>query len=370
MRALRTPLGVAAAVLGAYVVWAAWFAAHHEVVELARVGTEFQDRAPGESAAIDALAVDAAEGLGYDGQFFLFVALDPGGAEPYLDEPPYRYSRIVYPLAARALALGRADLVPLALLVVNLLAVGAGTLAVAVLLRDRGVSAWYAALYGLYPGLFVGVSRDLAEPLAYALAAAALLAFERRRLPLALALFALAGMTRETTLLFPLALAAWQALGRRRFRDAGLLAATVLPYVALRAALWIRLGSPGDARAQELEPVPFGGLLAQWPWSTLTLEQVYAVVAPALLAVALALAVRAPRQSLAALGANVLVLVVLLPEPSYVDYAASGRIATGVVLAFLLCLPAVLARHLPRAWLVMALWLAPWYSLFPSAFER
>jgi hypothetical protein len=370
VRLLRTPLGVAAVVLGAYLAWAGWFAAHHDLVELAKVGTAFQGRAPGESQSIDALADDAVEGLGYDGQFFLFIALDPGGAEPYIDAPPYRYSRILYPLTAWALALGQDELVPFALLLVNLLAVGAGTLAVATLLRDRGLSPWYGALYGLYPGLFVGVSSDLSEPLAYGLAACGVLAFERRRLPVAVVLFALAGLTRETTLLFPLALALWQVSGRR-YREAALLAATALPYVALRAGLWPWLGSPGGARAQELELLPFGGLFGQWPWSPLTLEQVYAVVAPALLALGLAVAARVPRPWLVALAVNVLVLVVLLPEPSYAGYEASGRIAVGVVLAFLAGLPRLVdAGRLVQVWIVALLWFAPWDSLLGTAFER
>ena len=66
-----------------------------------------------------------------------------------------------------------------------------------------------------------------------------------------------------------------------------------------------------------------------------------------------------------------LVLVVLLPEPSYADYDASGRITIGVVLAFLIALPAVVAAgRLAQAWIVALLWFAPWYSLFPTAFER
>ena len=371
MRILRTPLAVAVAVLVAYVAWAGWFAAHHDFVDLARVGTQFQRAAAGESAPIDTLADNAVAGSGYDGQFFLFIALDPENAEAYIDEPAYRFSRILYPTVARVLALGQDDLTPFALLLVNLIAVGAGTLAVALLLRDRGLSPWYAAFFGFYPGLFFAVSRDLAEPLAYALVALGLLAMERRRLPLAVVLFAFAGLARETTLLFPVALAAWSAVARRRFRDAALLAAALVPYLALRAGLWVWLGSPGNARAQELELVPFGGLVAQWPWSTLTLEQLYAVVSPALLAMALAIAVRAPGKSLAMLAANVLVLVVLLPEPSYADYDASGRITIGVVLAFIVCLPVVMtAGRLAQAWIVALLWFAPWYSLFPTAFER
>jgi hypothetical protein len=150
-----------------------------------------------------------------------------------------------------------------------------------------------------------------------------------------------------------------------------LLAATIVPHLLLRAGLWAWLGSPGSAEAQKLELVPFGGLIAQWPWSALTLEQIYAVVAPALLAIAIALVAHVPRPALALLAVNVLVLVVLLPEPSYVDYDASGRITIGVVLAFLLCLRAIAAAgRLAQAWIVAMLWLAPWYALLPAAFER
>ena len=71
------------------------------------------------------------------------------------------------------------------------------------------------------------------------------------------------------------------------------------------------------------------------------------------------------------LAANVLVLVVLLPEPSYADWDASGRITTGVVLAFLLCLPAVArAQRLAQAWVLVVLWFSPWWTLLPLAFER
>ena len=371
MRLARTPLGVALITLAAYVIWAAYYAAHRDVVDLARVGREFVTRAPGESRAIDELAPDTFDESGYDGQFFLYIAVDPTGAEQYVDEPPYRYSRIVYPLLARAVALGQSDLVPVALLLINLLAVGAGTFAVATLLRRLGLSPWYGALYGLYPGLFVGVSHDLSEPLAYAFAAFALLAFERRRVPLAAVLFALAGLTRESTLLFPVALALWLAIGRRRFRDAAMLAASVLPYLALRVGLWAWLGAFGNAQAQRIEVLPFAGLAKHWPWDTLTLEEIYSVVVPCMLALVVAVLVRARPGWLVVLAANVVVLVVFLPEPSYAEYRASGRITIGVVLAFLLCLPRVLAAgRAAQAWIIVLLWFAPWYDLLPAAFER
>lgn len=74
---------------------------------------------------------------------------------------------------------------------------------------------------------------------------------------------------------------------------------------------------------------------------------------------------------LLALVLNVLVLVVFLPEASYADYLASGRITTGVVLAFMLCLPRVVADHREsEAWPLFVLWLMPLYTFLPAVLHR
>ena len=62
---------------------------------------------------------------------------------------------------------------------------------------------------GLSPGLLLGVQRDLTEPLAYALVAAGVFLFDyggKRRLLWAGLTFGLAGLARQTTLVFPLCL--------------------------------------------------------------------------------------------------------------------------------------------------------------------
>jgi hypothetical protein len=101
-------------------------------------------------------------------------------------------------------------------------------------------------------------------------------------------------------------------------------------------------------------------------------QQILSVVFPGLLAVVVAWrAIGELTPAMLALIANVLFLVVLLPEPSYVGYLASGRIAIGVVLAFVLCLPAVLSRgRYTEAWIVLTLWLLPWYTVLPEALRR
>jgi hypothetical protein len=379
--ALDRPLAVLAFVAIVWGIWAAAVISRGDVDDLPRVGITFLDQGAGSSAEIDALRPNATRRFGYDGQFFLFIALDPTGARPYIDEPPYRYARIVYPLLARATALGRPGGVTWTLFGLGLLAVGAGTYLLARFLAARGASPWYALLFGLTPGLQIAVNRDLAEPLAYAFVAGAMVAFgaSRSRLVLTGVLFGLAGVTRETTLLFPLALALCLCLGwgttarRRDLRGAAVLAALALaPYAVLRGGLWLWLGNLETEREPRLEVIPFRGILEDWPLDRVELEQLYAVVAPSLLALA-AIALTASWRTpvFVALLANVLGLVVFLPGASYADIVASSRIALGVVVAFVACLPLV-AR--PDRVLVAAvpavLWFAPWYSLFPTAFGR
>ncbi len=357
-----------------YLIWTAWYIEYHPVASLAHVSVLFQGRQGG-STAIDRLEPTAHGTVGYDGQFYLFIATDPLGARRYLDNAAYRYSRPVYPLAARALGVGGEKVLPWTLLLLGIAGVALATFALASVAGQHDISPWYGALIGAYPGLFLAVSHDLAEPLAYGLLALGLLAWKtgRQYLVAASLLFGVAGATRETTLLFPICIAFWLAVRARRVRDGAIvLAIAIAPYLAVKVAIAVWLGSWGAARATQLEVVPFLGLVKQWPWSDFTVQQILAVVAPALLAPLVVWATtRRITLELVMLIANVVILVVLLPEPSYVGYLASGRIATGVVVAFLLCLPAVLERgRVAQAWLPIALWLLPWYTVLPEAVRR
>jgi hypothetical protein len=371
---LSSPLAVALVVTLGYVLWAGWFVHYHPVSSIAHVSSFFQGR-PGGSPAIARLEPTAGDTVGYDGQFYEFIAADPIGARPYLDNPAYRYSRPVYPLAARVLAGGQERLLPWTLLLLGIAGVFAATFALAAVVARFGASPWYGAIVGVYPGSFVAVSLDLAEPLAYGVLALALLTWYTRqpRILGAALLFGLAGVTRETTLLFPVTLALWLALRERRLRPAAaLLGVALAPYVVVKVALAVWLGSWGAARATKLEPLPFLGLVHQWPWSDLEVQQILAVVAPALLAPLLVWwATRSVTPELCLLIVNVVVLVLLLPQPSWTGYLASGRIATGVIVAFLLCVPAMLqSGRVAQVWLPIVLWLLPWYTVLPEAVRR
>ena len=228
--ALSRPIAIASIVVLGYLGWAGYYLHYHSIESVAHVGSRFQQQGHG-SRAIDGLAGVPTEVIGYDGQFFYFIALDPTGARTYLDHPSYRYSRPVYPLAARALALGRPGAVPWALLLLGIAGIAAGTFACAAMLQREDVSPWYGALYGLYPGLFVAVTWDLSESLAYGLAALGLLLYGRdgRRLLPAAVLFGVAGATRESTLLFPIAIAIWLVASRHLWRAALLTGVSLAP---------------------------------------------------------------------------------------------------------------------------------------------
>ncbi len=214
---------------------------------------------------------------GYDGQFGYYIARDPSNAAQYIDVPAYRFQRILMPAVAWLLSLGNAALIPWLFLITGLVSLASGTALFEYLLRREGVSRWYALTYGLTLGTFGAVRLSLPEPLAYALALAGLLLFLRQRWLWSALPFALAALTRETTLLIPAACGLY-LLANRRWREAisfGLL--TLLPFAAWQAILYAHFGSfgigSGGAMATGFEIIPFAGILrifsetpaARWP---------------------------------------------------------------------------------------------------------
>jgi hypothetical protein len=304
-------------------------------------------------------SIGAQNTLGYDGQYYFALAADPAHAHDYMQgSAGIVYSRVFYSAVSRAASLGSVTALPYAMLTINLLAVLAGTVAVALWFVKRGFSPWPALLYGLFPGLIVSVFRDLTEPLAFALAALAVLAFDGargRRLVLSALLFALAVLTRETIVPFALAGAAAVALDDRRrmqtsawwqrWRRAGAFAAaTCGPLLLWRLVIKLWLNQPTQEVGHERGWVlPLHGIWSWWPFDSEHWLIVLTVTLPVLAAAAGALVLVRRRQCLVPAGlllVNVLLYAVWLPRAVYIDEAAASRAAVGVVFAALLCLPA------------------------------
>jgi hypothetical protein len=191
-RRLKTiwPVLIALAVASGYCFWrlsnVGW-----DPVGLAEIGSRFAEGDPAGSE-------------GYDGQFVYYVALNPNPAEVrvYLDDPAYRYQRIVYPILARVVAAGNEARIPWVLLGINLVALAVGTWAVGQFLVDHGLASGYALIYGLWVGLVASVGLYLHEPLAFMFVAFGWLARGRKKYLLSAVSFGLALFTKETTLLF------------------------------------------------------------------------------------------------------------------------------------------------------------------------
>jgi len=327
---------------------------------------------------------------GYDGQFFYYIALDPVHARDYMHEgslgsPAYRYTRILYPMLARLLSLGNKTLIPFMLLLINLVSLGVATWICGLWLRRHGLSAWWAGLYGLFPGMMFALQHDLAEPLSYALAAGAMYLFDPlrpRRLLASAALFSLAALARETTLVlaipFGIALLSdrWGrragdrvTAGRRTARALLYLAGVAGPLALYKLFLLWWLGSLGFAAGSAPAGVPFGGLTARWPFDPAVVFLVVAIVVPGLLAATAALVtlVIGPRPpEVWALLLAVLVNVVFLNAFSYSAYSGTGRLSGSIVLAMLFSLPAIDAvtgRDRWWLWASAICWLsfAPFY---------
>jgi hypothetical protein len=296
--------------------------------------------------------------VGYDGQYSYMLAINPLGSVRGLDQPAYRYQRIVYPMLVKLFSLGRADWVPWVMVGVNLAAAVLGCAALGVLIARRGRSPWLALVFILSIGYLLAIRMDLNEPLAFALALSGWLAFEDEALALSVVLFALSGLSKEVGLVFPATLAVYEFFGRHGRKGLALLA-SFIPYVLWYVYLFFAFGATEEARAQShLMWIPFSGIQYVTDQAQLVVISIW-VLGPALLAGAWAAWDAWRGQDVFRRDAFMVVaqaaLVAVMPQPTWVDPLAILRIGLGLLAALLVWL----ARAHPR-WLPVAagLWLS------------
>jgi hypothetical protein len=211
---------------------------------------------------------------GYDGEFYYRLALDPFTDRVTdfgitFDNAAYRQQRIVYPLLAWALALGRPELVPLSLILVNWL--GLCLLAWVGWRYARtveGTGLW-GLVFPFYPGFVYTLIRDMTEIWAIGLMLAGLLALRHARQVVAALLLTLAVLTRETTILVTGGAIAASLLGART-GEAGYPRERVAPrwclflipiavYTLWQLALYARWGQVPFLVASTSAGLPFSG---------------------------------------------------------------------------------------------------------------
>ena len=197
-------------------------------------------------------------GWGHDGQanYVLSRTLpDLSGAEGHLDSVTYRARRIVYPALTAPLPDGTPVVV--AFWAINLAAIGLAAAAVAHLAQRHGAGWLAGAAVGLSPAFLTSMIVHLGDALGLGLAAAGIAAWRRPDATrTAIALFTIAALTRETTLLIPAAVFLCEG-GRRRWTLL-IAPAALLGWMAI---LQIWIGDAGKSAAQ-FRP-PFMGWVTQ-----------------------------------------------------------------------------------------------------------
>lgn len=191
-------------------------------------------------------------GRGYDGQFSYRLAVDPSElqrrANGVVLDSPLRLQRITYPAISHVLALGRAELVPAALVLVNVLALGMLALLAATMARDAGRPPLAGLLVVGYFGFFTSLGRDLTEISTAVLLVSGLLAFDRRHDLLAVGLVSAAVLSRESALLLYVVYIAVQVStgwrnGKGRLATAGLAVLPVAVFLAWQVVCRLAVGS-------------------------------------------------------------------------------------------------------------------------------
>ncbi len=171
---------------------------------------------------------------GYDGQFYFYAAHDPFMNTDHfkaMDFARYRYRRIAYPLLVNMVSFGSPQAIPYCMVLVNILAIALGTFFIGRIAEYYGQSVWYSLLYGLIPGLFLAVTRNLTEPLQMASICGALYFYICKRSFLLTSLFlTIAALSKSTALLIPFAIILHELLFQKDKREFWLLFCPFLLY--------------------------------------------------------------------------------------------------------------------------------------------
>lgn len=201
--------------------------------------------------------------IGYDGQFVYYIASDPFGAVSKIDDPAYRYQRILYPILAWILSLGgNQNMLPWVMLLINLLAASGSFILLSEYLSIKGLHAWRAVAFLFSAGMMISLRADLNEPLAILLALAGLVLIYHKKWVFAGLAFALGILAKEIVVVFVIGTVVW-LLFEKKTRTALLLTVlSLLPAVLWGLFLTSWLGqSPLSADQAAMEILPFYGLL-------------------------------------------------------------------------------------------------------------
>jgi hypothetical protein len=313
---------------------------------------------------------------GYDGIWFYRLAINPftrvqAAHGIRIDNPPYRQQRVMYPLIVWLLSFGQVRWIPWLLVIVNILAAAVMAAFAGAFAKRFGLHALWGVIVPLYPGFVLTFSRDLAEIVAAAFAIGAIWAIASRRNMAAALLLTGAVLTRETTLLLAVALAAVWLLDRllRRERRIGAMTfslpmAVYALWQIILGALWgvtpLRAGVPDRARPF----VEYARFLAAASFRRDHQQRLYFLESLFLASIVITIVLvwrrsRAPLQwRLAWLG--YLAIFAILPHTIWLEDYGFLRIFADV---FLVSAALIIPSSAPARWFTLIISASLWYYL-------
>jgi len=187
---------------------------------------------------------------GYDGEFNYFMAFDPFLSKfksrpsqyaAFIDEPAYRYGRIGFPLLVKLFSADRPERYPKTIVWLIVLSHFFAAFFFLKIILALGRHPFWTFLSLLVPGFYYSLHWGLPESVGLVFLLAGLYTYLKDRPVWAAGLFAASLLIRETGFIVVLAAAGYEVLKKKNFKKAGVIACSVVPYLAWRGFLTVRL---------------------------------------------------------------------------------------------------------------------------------
>ncbi|XHU96398.1 MAG: hypothetical protein JJP05_02970 [cyanobacterium endosymbiont of Rhopalodia gibba] len=200
--------------------------------------------------------------IGYDGQQFLSLALDPflQNSETIntLDHPIYRYRRILYPLISYLFSFGNRTLIPHVMVAINCLSIIGIVWITSLYFQLNKEQKWQPLLTLCIPGVWIVLSLGTADLLSSLLLILSFYCYRYNKPIWTAFTISLACLTRETLLLIWLAILFTSIIQKKKEQSKQLLWAWIPPF------LWTiyisSLNLPGTVRVKANFGYPFMGI--------------------------------------------------------------------------------------------------------------
>ncbi|ACB53871.1 hypothetical protein cce_4523 [Crocosphaera subtropica ATCC 51142] len=201
--------------------------------------------------------------IGYDGQQFLSLALDPFLQNPEtinsLDHPVYRYRRILYPLVSYALALGNRSLIPYMMVIINAISIVLIVGLTNLYFKSDHVSKFQSLFTLCIPGVWMVLSLGTADLFSSVFLIASFYCYRYEKYKLTALFISLGCLTRETLLIVWFALFLTSLL-QRKFKQIQYLLWALIPPIFWTVYISF-LNLPGKVRVKDNFGFPFMGII-------------------------------------------------------------------------------------------------------------